>query len=107
MSELAPNDPALICVDTKRGYVPGNVAIVSRRAADIVEFCQDNDISGAKLWDIAETLTEAEMHAFPTREDPELCAVAFGVMSAKLAQLGSAEELQCVAENLLRGPGRI
>ena len=32
----SPNDPAIICINEKRGYVSGNVVVVSRRAAELI-----------------------------------------------------------------------
>ena len=34
-----PRQPELICIDGSKGYVPGNVVVVSRAAAKLLEFC--------------------------------------------------------------------
>ena len=35
--EASPNAPAIICIDESRGYVPGNIEVVSNRAAMMLE----------------------------------------------------------------------
>ncbi|MGH6870040.1 MAG: hypothetical protein ACREHE_00920 [Rhizomicrobium sp.] len=32
-----PKSPDLICIDESKGYVPGNIMVVSHRAATIIE----------------------------------------------------------------------
>jgi hypothetical protein len=53
--EATPNAPAIICIDTDKGYVPGNIEIVSNRAVTLIEMLRDvratpDEIRGVANW---------------------------------------------------------
>jgi len=59
-----PNEPEIMMIDGSKGYVPGNVMIVSRAAAKLVEFCAKWSLTPDQLRKFADAMERYPTAAF-------------------------------------------
>jgi len=64
VEEPADHEPHLVMIDPRRGYVQGNVEIVSYRAGRLIEFLQDFHYESSELKIIAERFESIEDGTF-------------------------------------------
>lgn len=56
-----PSEPTLICIEGARGYVKGNIMIVSQRTASLIEFIRDVKVTPAELRALADVTEKMKM----------------------------------------------
>lgn len=56
--EAPPNSPTIVCIDASRGYVPGNIEVVSQRAATLLDTFRDLRATPLELRRMADWIEE-------------------------------------------------
>jgi hypothetical protein len=59
--EASPNSPAIVCIDESKGYVPGNIQVVSQRAATLLEAIREVRATPEELRLMADAMERFEL----------------------------------------------